>query len=67
MTIWMLLFSLLWPLLAVAAYRLGMADGLSAARKGRLAGSKPDKKDNLLSRIDAYDGRKETYGKSDMA
>lgn len=63
MTIWILLFSLLWPLLAVAAYRLGMADGLSAARRGRLAGGKEEKKDDLLSRIDAYDGRKENYDK----
>lgn len=61
MTIWILLFSLVWPLLAVAAYRLGMADGLSAARRGRLLGGKPDKKEDLLSRIDGYSGRKEPY------
>lgn len=63
MTIWNLLFSLLWPLMAVAAYRLGMADGLSAARRGRLAGGKEEKKSDLLSKIDAYDGRKENYDK----
>lgn len=63
MTIWFLIFSLLWSVMAVAAYRLGMADGLSAARRGRLAGSRETKKDDLLAKIDAYDGRKEDYGK----
>ncbi len=63
MTIWMLMLSIVWMLLAVAAYRLGLADGLSAARHGRLAGSKPPKQDELLRRIDAYDGRKEPYAK----
>ncbi|MBQ7971680.1 MAG: hypothetical protein IJO92_02825 [Clostridia bacterium] len=63
MTIWMLMLSVLWMLLAVAAYRLGMADGLSAARRGRLAGGKDPMKDQLLRRIDAYDGRKESYAK----
>jgi hypothetical protein len=63
MTIWMLLLSVLWILLAVGAYRLGVADGLSAARCGRLIGGKAPAKDELLRRIDAYDGRKETYAK----
>ena len=60
MTIWMLMLSVLWMLLAVAAYRLGLADGLSAARRGRLAGGKYPMKDQLLRRIEAYDGRKES-------
>ena len=63
MTIWMLMLSIVWMLLAVVAYRLGLADGLSAARHGRLAGSKAPKQDELLRRIDAYDGRKEPYAK----
>lgn len=63
MTSMMLLFSVLWMLLAVAAYRLGMADGLSAARRGRLAGSRDKKTEDLLNKIEAYDGRKEPYGK----
>ena len=63
MTIWMLMLSIVWMLLAVAAYRLGLADGLSAARHGRLAGAKPPKQEELLRRIDAYDGRKEPYAK----
>lgn len=58
--------SLLWPAVAVTVYRLGVADGLSAGRRGRLAGGKPEKKD-LLQQIDAYSGRKEPYGKSDLA
>lgn len=61
MTIWFLVFPLLWMILTVAAYRLGLADGLSAARRGRLAGSREEKQDDLLQRIDAYDGRKEIY------
>ena len=63
MTIWMLMLSVLWMLLAVAAYRLGLADGLSAVRRGRLAGGKEPKKEELLRRIEAYDGRKENYAK----
>ncbi len=57
-TLW---FGLVLSLLTVAAYRLGMADGLSAARRGKLAGGKKEKGDRLLEKIDAYDGRKETY------
>lgn len=63
MTIWMLLVSVFWMLLAVAAYRLGLADGLSAGRRGRLAGSRGTDKETLLRKIDAYDGRREHYGK----
>ena len=63
MIIWMLMLSVLWMLLAVAAYRLGLADGLSAVRRGRLAGGKEPQKEELLRRIEAYDGRKETYAK----
>ncbi len=48
--------------LAVSCYRLGLADGLSTARRGRLALTKEPAKDTLLKRIDAYDGRKEPYG-----
>lgn len=67
MTIWILLFSLLWPILAVAAYRLGIADGLSAGRRGRLAGGKPEQQDTLLARIESYSGRKEQNGTADLA
>lgn len=63
MTIWMPLLSVLWMLLAILAYRLGIADGLSAARRGRLAGGKDPMKDPLLRRIEAYDGRKDSYAK----
>jgi hypothetical protein len=63
MTIWMLMLSVLWMLLAVCAYRLGLADGLSAARRGRLIGGRESEKQDLLRRIDAYDGRKEPYAK----
>ena len=63
MTIWMLMLSILWMLLAVCAYRLGLADGLSAARRGRLIGGKTPAREELLRRIDAYDGRKEPYAK----
>ena len=52
MTIWMLMLSVLWMLLAVCAYRLGIADGLSAARRGRLTGGRTENKDELLRRID---------------
>ena len=51
----------LWILLTAAIYRLGVADGLSAARRGRLAGGKKEPEEDLLAKIDAYDGRKETY------
>ena len=61
MTIYVWIPMILAALLAVAAYRLGLADGLSAARRGRLAGSKSEKQDQLLERINAYDGRKDTY------
>lgn len=67
MTIWILVFSLLWPTLAVLAYRLGLADGLSAGRRGHLAGGKPQKEEDLLARIDAYGGRKERNGTADLA
>ncbi len=62
MTLWISL-SLLWAILTTAAYRLGMADGLSAARRGRLAGGRERKQDELLNRIEAYDGRKEPHAK----
>ncbi|MBQ3084458.1 MAG: hypothetical protein IJC46_03285 [Clostridia bacterium] len=62
MTLWITL-SILWTVLTAAAYRLGMADGLSAARRGRLAGGKEPKSEALLNRIEAYDGRKESYAK----
>ncbi len=62
MTVW-ISFSLLSAVLAAAVYRLGVADGLSVARRGRLAGGKASKRDELLSRIESYDGRKEHYAK----
>lgn len=62
MTVWISL-SLVSAVLAAAIYRLGVADGLSVARRGRLAGSKPQKQDELLNRIESYDGRKEQYAK----
>ena len=61
MTVISIMLSALWTVLTVAAYRLGMADGLSAARRGRLVGAREPQED-LLSRIDAYDGRKERHG-----
>lgn len=61
MTIYLWIPMILAALLAVAAYRLGLADGLSAARRGRLAGSKGEKQDRLLEKINAYDGRKDAY------
>ena len=61
MTVIYPILSLLWTCLTVAAFRLGVADGLSAARRGRLAGKEREKED-LLSKIDAYDGRKEHHG-----
>lgn len=60
MTTLFLAFSVVSALLTVAAYRLGVADGLSAARRGRLAGCR-EKKEDLLAKIDAYDGRKERH------
>jgi len=62
MTVWISL-ALIAAVLAAVLYRLGVADGLSVARSGRLAGSKPQKRDELLSRIESYDGRKEQYAK----
>ncbi len=62
MTIWMVILSVIWTLVTVAAYRLGIADGLSAARRGKLAGGKSEKRDMLLEKIEAYDGRKDAYG-----
>ena len=62
MTVW-ISFSLLSAVLAAAVYRRGVADGLSVARRGRLAGGKSTKRDELLNRIEAYDGRKEQYAK----
>lgn len=61
MTIMFLSFSVLWAVLTVAAYRLGIADGISAAKQGKLAGRR-EKKEDLLAKIDAYDGRKERHG-----
>lgn len=61
MMIWMLITSVLWTALAVCGYRLGLADGLSAARRGRLSGAKAEPQEDLLRRIDAYDGRKERH------
>ncbi len=61
MTIMFMALSALWTVLTVAAYRLGVADGLSAAKRGRLAGRRESRED-LLTRIDAYDGRKERHG-----
>lgn len=61
MMIWMLITSFLWMVLAIGAYRLGLADGLSSARRGRLIGGKEPKQEDLLRRIDAYDGRKERH------
>lgn len=59
MTILEILPYLLGMLLSVAAYRLGLADGLSTGRGGRLAGQRPPKEEEtLLKRIEAYDGRK---------
>lgn len=62
MTIWISL-SLLSAVLAAAIYRLGVADGLSVARRGKLAGGRATKRDELLNRIESYDGRKEQYAK----
>ncbi|MBQ7095508.1 MAG: hypothetical protein IJN80_03560 [Clostridia bacterium] len=63
MTIMNVMLTLLWMLFSVAAYRLGMADGLSAGRMGRLLGQRPPKEeDTLLKRINAYDGRKGDHG-----
>lgn len=62
MTIMNVMLTLLWMLFSVAAYRLGLADGLSAGRSGRLIGQRPPKEDSLLKRIDAYDGRKGSHG-----
>lgn len=60
MTILEILIGLLGMLLAIAAYRLGLADGISTARSGRLAGCRPSKEmDPLLKRIEAFNGRKE--------
>lgn len=61
MTIINVMLTLLWMLLAVAAYRLGLADGLCAGRSGRLLGQRPPREDSLLKRIEAYDGRKGIY------
>ena len=61
MTILYLAIPVLWTALSVAAYRLGLADGLSAAKRGRLAGGRDKPKQDLLTRIDAYDGRKERH------
>ena len=62
MTVW-IYFSLLSAVMSAAVYRLGVADGLSVARRGRLVGGKQLKHDELLNRIEAYDGRKEQYAK----
>lgn len=64
MTFTTLILPLLFMIPAVAAYRLGLADGLSAGRCGRLAdaGKKEGGQDLLLRRIEAYDGRKEPHG-----
>jgi len=61
MTITLWLGILASALLAVAAYRLGLADGISTMRRGRLAGGKTPKQDRLLEKIDAYHGRKDSY------
>ena len=60
MTILFMALAALWTALTVAAYRLGVADGLSAAKRGRLSGGRESKED-LLTRIDAYVGRKERH------
>lgn len=53
---------IVWMLLAVSAYRLGLADGISTARRGRLAGKRAAKEeDPLLKRIEAFNGRKDCY------
>ena len=56
---------IIWILTGVAIgaalYRLGLADGLSVSRRGRLMGARPEKEDSLLKRIEAYSGRKEQY------
>ncbi len=61
MTITLWLGILASALLAVAAYRLGLADGISTVRRGRLAGGKAEHPDHLLEKIDAYHGRKGAY------
>lgn len=60
MTIYEILIGLLWMLFSVGAYRLGLADGISTAKSGRLAGKRSTKEeDPLLKRIEAFNGRKE--------
>ena len=61
MTVILWIQMILWTVLAVAAYRLSLADGLSASRRGRLCGKKEERPDRLLEKINAYDGRKESY------
>ena len=56
---------IIWILTGVAIgaalYRLGLADGLSVSRRGRLMGAPSEKEDTLLKRIEAYSGRKEPH------
>ena len=61
MTIGSWIGMIFFMILAFASYRFGLADGLSAARRGRLMGRKAEKQDHLLEKINAYDGRKGTY------
>ncbi len=62
MKILMCIFFLLGIFSLPFAYRLGIADGLAVARRGRLAGSRADQQEDLLKQIDAYNGRKGPYG-----
>lgn len=55
----------IWILTGVAIgatlYRLGLADGLSVSRRGKLMGGRSEEEDSLLKRIESYSGRKEQY------
>lgn len=64
MTIWGAICALCWTVLTVAAFRLGLADGLSAACYRTLVGGKRAQEtadEALLRQIDAYGG-KERHG-----
>ncbi len=56
---------IIWILTGVAIgavlYRLGLADGLSVSRRGKLSGGRQEEDDSLLKRIESYSGRKEQY------
>ena len=57
----MIFWILLSAVFGIAFYRLGLGDGMSSVRRGRLLGERAPHAEKLLDRIDAYDGRKEPY------